>query len=314
MIAGLETPDSGSIYINDKVVNNVPPRERNIALVFQSYALYPLKTVYENIAFPLRVRKVPRDEIEKRVKYVAELLHINHLLERKPAQLDVGERQRVALGRALVREVDVLLLDEPLTNLDAKLRVEMRGELKRLQKEMGATVICVTHDQSEAMAMADRIAVMNSGKIQQEGSPQDIYENPKNLFVAGFIGSPSMNFINCSLNERDGKFYLVAQDFEYDITELAEQIKLSTDQELVLGIRPEHISISKKPIDENSIKAKIWAIEPTGHRMFLDLQIGEINLKVNTRQSKIKEGETVWVNLPVEKIRVYDRKTGELIL
>ena len=200
-IAGLETPDEGEIYIDDKLVNDLPPKDRDVAMVFQSYALYPHMTVYGNLAFPLKMRKLPKDEIDKKVKEVAKLLNIDHLLDRKPRQLSGGEMQRVALGRALVRTPRVFLMDEPLSNLDAKLRVYMRAELKKLQRDLKITTIYVTHDQAEAMAMADRIAVMNKGKILQYSEPHDVYEKPANLFVAGFIGSPPMNFIKASIVE-----------------------------------------------------------------------------------------------------------------
>jgi len=213
-IAGLETPDEGEIYIGDRLVNDLPPKDRDIAMVFQSYALYPHMTVYDNLAFPLKMRKYPKDEIDKRVKEVARLLRIEDLLDRKPRQLSGGQQQRVALGRALVRNPQVWLMDEPLSNLDAKLRVYMRAELKKLQKDLGITTIYVTHDQAEAMAMGDRIAVMDKGKILQYDEPHVVYEKPANIFVAGFLGSPPMNFVDATIVERDSQIILDAGVFE----------------------------------------------------------------------------------------------------
>ena len=216
-IAGLETPDEGEIYIDDRLVNDLPPKDRDIAMVFQSYALYPHMTVYGNLAFPLKMRKLPKDEIDKKVREVAKLLRIEELLDRKPRQLSGGQQQRVALGRALVRTPKVFLMDEPLSNLDAKLRVYMRAELKKLQRDLKITTIYVTHDQAEAMAMADRIAVMNKGKILQYSEPNHVYEKPANLFVAGFIGSPPMNFIKASIVEKDSRIILDAGFFQYEL-------------------------------------------------------------------------------------------------
>ncbi|MBO3768814.1 MAG: ABC transporter ATP-binding protein, partial [Candidatus Brockarchaeota archaeon] len=195
LISGLEFPDKGEIWIGDRIVNKLPPKDRDVAMVFQNYALYPHKTVYENLAFPLKIRHVPKDEIDKRVKSIAKLLGIDRLLERKPGQLSGGEQQRVALGRALIREPKVWLLDEPLSNLDAKLRTYMRAELKKLQRELGITTIYVTHDQVEAMTLADKLIVLNEGVVQQIGSPRELYEKPANVFVATFIGSPPMNIM-----------------------------------------------------------------------------------------------------------------------
>ncbi|RLE71312.1 MAG: glycerol-3-phosphate ABC transporter ATP-binding protein, partial [Thermoprotei archaeon] len=205
MIAGIYKPTSGYIYFGDEIVNDVPPKDRNVGMVFQSYALYPHMTVFDNIAFPLKLKKVPKQEIEKKVKEVAEFLRIAELLDRKPSQLSGGQQQRVALARALAKEPQIFLMDEPLSNLDAKLRIMMRAELKRMQKELGITTIYVTHDQVEAMTMADRIAVLNLGRLQQYGTPDELYNKPSNVFVAGFIGSPPMNFIDGSLVETDDK-------------------------------------------------------------------------------------------------------------
>ncbi|HDJ83484.1 MAG TPA: ABC transporter ATP-binding protein, partial [Desulfurococcaceae archaeon] len=216
MIAGIYKPTKGYIYFDDVIVNDLPPKDRNIGMVFQSYALYPHMRVFDNIAFPLKLQKLPKEEIKKRVLETAKLLRIEDLLNRKPAQLSGGQQQRVALARALAKQPNLFLMDEPLSNLDAKLRVIMRAELKRLQKSLGITTIYVTHDQVEAMTMADRIAVLNKGELQQYSTAEELYSKPSNLFVAGFIGSPPMNFIECTLVERDNKYYLDASDFSIE--------------------------------------------------------------------------------------------------
>jgi multiple sugar transport system ATP-binding protein len=237
MIAGLETPTEGSVYIDGRLVNAMEPRHRDVAVVFQSYALYPHMTVRDNISFPLRMKKYPKDEIHARVRKTSELLQITELLNRKPKQLSGGQQQRVALGRALVREPKVFLMDEPLSNLDAKLRVHMRVELKSLQKRIGITTIYVTHDQVEALTMSDTIALLESGRLQQVGTPEEVYNKPANLFVTGFVGSPPMNFIKTSLNTINGRTVLKAETFEIDVSHRIPY-PLETDSEVTLGIRP----------------------------------------------------------------------------
>lgn len=252
MIAGLEEISEGELYIGDKLVNDVPPKDRDIAMVFQNYALYPHMTVYDNMAFSLKLRHMPKDQIRSRIEDVAKALDISHLLDRKPKALSGGQRQRVALGRAIVREPKVFLLDEPLSNLDAKLRTQMRSELSKLHKRLGTTFIYVTHDQTEAMTMGDRIVVMKDGVIQQVDTPANLYENPVNLFVAGFMGSPQMNFIDAVLEKKDGHVYvnlgsstesgkpdysIPLPDGKIKGTDLAPYI----GKEVILGIRPEHL-------------------------------------------------------------------------
>ena len=248
-IAGLYKPTKGYVYFNDRIINDVPPKDRKIGMVFQSYALYPHMTVFNNIIFPLRLKKIPREEMRRRAIDVANLVHIEELLDRKPGQLSGGQQQRVALCRALIKEPEILLLDEPLSNLDAKLRVTMRSELKRLQKDLGITTIFVTHDQVEAMTMADRIAVLNEGILQQFSTPYELYNHPKNLFVAGFIGNPPINLIDVSFERSNGRFSLKGKDFRVEFPrELA--IGMEGDlsgSELVLGIRPD---ISPLTIEE----------------------------------------------------------------
>jgi multiple sugar transport system ATP-binding protein len=315
-IAGLETPDSGNIYIGDALVNDLPPKDRDIAMVFQSYALYPHMSVFDNIAFPLKMRKMPKDEIKKRVKEVASLLKIEELLDRKPRQLSGGQAQRVALGRAIVRQPKVFLFDEPLSNLDAKLRVYMRAELKRLQKELATTTIYVTHDQVEAMTMADRIALMNNGILQQLASPSDIYHKPENIFVAGFIGSPPMNFINCSLKEFDGEYALDAGEFTIKLPKDIGLIvkEKAESSELVLGIRPEDITVYESAVPE-AIETEVYVIEPLGSENVIDLKIGENLIKaISPPTLWLKIGDKAYINFNKEKMHIFNKKTEKAII
>jgi multiple sugar transport system ATP-binding protein len=316
MIAGLETPTSGDIYFGEDVVTHLPPRNRDVAMVFQSYALYPHLKVYDNISLPLKVRKYSPDEIKHRVKEVAEMLRIIHLLDRKPSELSGGEQQRVALARAIVRKAKVFLMDEPLSNLDAKLRVYMRAELKRLQKDLKITTIYVTHDQIEAMSMADRIAIFNLGSIYQIGSPDDIYKKPQNMFVAGFVGSPPMNFIDCTFKEKNGKAFLDVGTFMIDISKFKEIImKQAVSSELVLGIRPEDVSIYKERPSTESFKAEVYVTEPLGAEIIIDLKVGETIVKAKASPDiELHIGETIWVTFNKDKIYIFDRKTQKIII
>ena len=317
-IAGLETPDEGEIYIDDRLVNDLPPKDRDVAMVFQSYALYPHMTVYGNLAFPLKMRKYPKDEIKKRVMEVAKLLRIEELLDRKPKQLSGGQQQRVALGRALVRNPKVWLMDEPLSNLDAKLRVYMRAELKKLQRDLRITTIYVTHDQAEAMAMADRIAVMNKGKILQYSDPHHVYEKPANLFVAGFIGSPPMNFIKASIIEKDSRVILDAGFFQYELErELGEILKReASGSEVVIGFRPEHMILSKEREANSIFQADVYVVEPMGSNIIVDLKAGEYLLKAVTPPTVEipPPGQKVWVGFPLERLHVFDAKTEKTLI
>jgi len=315
-IAGLETPTSGNIYMGGKLVNDVPTKDRNVAMVFQSWALYPHMKVFDNIAFPLKMHKYPSDEIRRRVKEVAELLQISELLDRKPGELSGGQQQRVALGRAIVREPNVFLMDEPLSNLDAKLRVYMRAELKTLQKRLGVTTIYVTHDQIEAMTMSDRIALLNDGFLQQVGTAEEIYTRPANLFVAGFIGSPPMNFMNGTfVEEYSGEAYIDTSFFKLDVSEFKDIIKKNaTSDELVFGIRPEHITLSRERV-EGAIKAKVYVLEPLGRKVIVNLQVGDAIFKVEEKPGfKAESGEEVWMIFDKEKLYIFDKKTGKAII
>lgn len=311
-IAGLESPTSGRIYFDDKVVNDLSPRERNVAMVFQSYALYPHMTVYDNIAFPLVVRKAPKDEIDRRVKEMAEFLHIEKILDRKPSEISGGERQRVALGRALIRKPTVFLMDEPLSNLDAKLRVYMRAELKALHRELGITTIYVTHDQVEAMTMSDRIALLNEGVLQQVAAPDELYYRPANIFVGSFIGSPPMNMAEGKLVEKDNRLYLDTACFSLDLTEFKSLLASHVGSEVIFGVRPEDISLYETPAEER-IRAKVYVAEPLGGKAIVSLHIGDILIKVETLETW-KPETTVWVSINKNKIHLFDKKTGTLIM
>jgi len=325
-IAGLEKPDQGRIIIGDKVVFDaekkiyLSPKDRDIAMVFQNYALYPHMKVFDNIAFPLVVRRrelgLTKEDIRKRVIWVAKMLNIDNLLDRYPRQLSGGQQQRVALARALVRNPNLFLMDEPLSNIDAKLRVMMRSELKKLQKELGITTIYVTHDQAEAMTMADRVAVLNKGRIMQIGTPSELYHKPKNLFVAGFIGSPPMNFIDVTLKEIKEGYVLDAGEFQVKLPkELAEIIvKKTKSTELILGIRPEDIIVSKEPV-EDAFVAEIYVVEPLGSHTIVNIKIGDRIIKSEHLGEFIASpGDKVYVKFKIDKIHVFDKNTEETII
>ena len=316
LIAGLEQLTEGKIHIGDKLVNDVPPRDRNIAMVFQTYALYPHMNVFDNIAFPLKIRHMDKSEIQKRVKEAAETLEIGNLLKRKPKELSGGQRQRVALGRAIVRKPAVFLMDEPLSNLDAKLRVYMRAELKRLQKRLDTTLIYVTHDQVEAMTMSDRIAIMNDGRLQQVDNPTNIYFNPRNLWVAGFIGSPPMNFFDCTLVEKEGRVVLDVTEFQVPLsTEHSAAIRKGiSNSELVLGVRPEDMTVTKQSVP-GGIQAKIYVTEPIGDSVIVDARIGGTLAKAKAHPSfDAKLDDTVYLTFDRQRMHVFDKKTGDTIL
>lgn len=313
LIAGLEEPTTGNIYINGRLVNDLPPKDRNVAMVFQSYALYPHMTVFDNIAFPLKIKKIPKNEILQKVKEVAVMLEIEELLNRKPKELSGGQRQRVALGRAIIRNPNVFLMDEPLSNLDAKLRVQMRAEIKRLQKTLGITTIYVTHDQVEAMTMSDRIALMDKGRIIQIGTSEQLYNRPKNVWVAQFIGNPPMNLINCSLGEENGNLFLFRSDFKLRLPHSIRKIVESKKQEVILGFRPEDASITKRKA--NTIKTKVCLLEPIGDATIVNLMIGDSLVRVKTKTNlKIKVGSEVYLKIMLNKIHIFDKESQQIIL
>ena len=320
MVAGLESVTSGEILIDGKVVNDLPPKDRDIAMVFQSYALYPSMTVRENIAFGLNVKKVPKAEQEEIVARVAETLQITHLLDRRPAQLSGGQRQRVAMGRAISRKPSLFLFDEPLSNLDAKLRVEMRAEIKLLHQRLKATIVYVTHDQIEAMTMGDLIAVMKDGVVQQLGTPQEIYDNPANLFVAGFIGSPSMNFITVKpviegnevfvAIENAGKSLRLALPFA------ADKLRSYAGRDVILGVRPEQITDMSSAHGDvgQELGCLIDLVEPTGPDTLLTTRLNGAAVTCRTHpREAVLPGQTMQLSFNLSKAAMFDPANGERI-
>jgi len=316
LIAGLEVPDEGEIYIGDELVNDLTPAERDIAMVFQTYALYPHLTVYRNLSSPLEAKNTPKDEMDSRVKEVAEILGITPLLEKYPTQLSGGEMQRVAIGRAIIRRPRVYLLDEPLTNLDAKLRVHMRAELKRLQKELGQTMIYATHDELEALSMSDKIAVIHGGRIVQYGTPMDVFQHPKNLFVATFVGTPSMNLFDCSLVEKEGHTYLEGEAFSIDVSDLASLIRSRlSNSELILGIRPNDFEVHREKPPGDHMEGEVYVVEPMGASAIVDVKIGSVLAKVKVPGSySLDIGSRVWLAFSRDKMHIFDKNTREAIL
>ena len=328
MIAGLEEISEGELYIGDRLVNDIAPKDRDIAMVFQNYALYPHMTVFDNMAFGLKLRKTPKDEIKRRVDEAARILDITHLLDRKPKALSGGQRQRVALGRAIVREPQVFLLDEPLSNLDAKLRAQMRTELSKLHLRLGTTFIYVTHDQTEAMTKGTRIVVMKDGFIQQVDTPQNLYSKPVNVFVAGFIGSPQMNFIDVTLKERNGKLVVAFDDVEgaenngYEI-ELPEgkrtpEVEAYIGKGMILGVRPEDLKDEEMFLSTAStglIDCTVDVTELMGAETYLYVTCAGRNLiaRVSPR-STAKAGDTIKMAIDINKIHLFDKETERVVL
>jgi len=316
MVAGLEDITEGELYIDGDLMNDVPPKDRNIAMVFQNYALYPHMTVYENMAFGLRIKKVEKKEIDRRVHEAARTLDIEKLLERKPKALSGGQRQRVAVGRAIVRNPKVFLFDEPLSNLDAKLRVQMRAELSDLHLRLNATMIYVTHDQIEAMTMANKIVVMKDGKVQQIGSPLYLYNNPVNKFVAGFIGSPPMNFLVVKVMEENGSLVLEEGSFKIKpAAEHTEKLKNYVGKELYFGIRPEDLSYTVSSGGDNTIPVKITVVEPLGADIHLWLTTETQPMVARTEPHyDFKVGDSAVFIPHMEKARYFDKETELSIL
>lgn len=318
MIAGLEDISDGELFIDNKLVNSVAPKDRDIAMVFQSYALYPHMSVYKNMAFALKLRKTPKEEIDKKVRWAAKILDIEPYLKRKPGALSGGQRQRVALGRAMVRNPKVFLLDEPLSNLDAKLRTEMRSQISVLHKRLGTTFVYVTHDQTEAMTMADRIVVMDRGVIKQFDTPQKLYAEPADMFVAGFIGSPSMNFIECKITENDGALCCEFATYSFKIPrEKAKKLLPYAGKSVVMGVRPEKLKAycGDNVGDEDCVvNAHVELAEMTGGEVNVYFSLGgKKHVAVIRTEKKIASGETVRLLLHGADAHFFDKETEKTI-
>jgi multiple sugar transport system ATP-binding protein len=312
MIAGLEEITSGEIFIDGKLVNNVSPKDRDIAMVFQNYALYPHMTVFENIAFGLKLRKFSNEEIKKRVEEAAAILDLQDYLERKPRQLSGGQRQRVAVGRAIVRKPKVFLFDEPLSNLDAKLRVQMRTEISRLHKNLDATMIYVTHDQTEAMTMGDRIVILKDGEVQQTGTPMELYNNPVNKFVAGFIGSPSMNFLKGKIIAGNGLLFVSQnEELKINLRDSKSLVLNKYDNKTVeIGIRPEHFKVAQ-PNLPSVVNVKLDVVEPMGNESFLYFQLeGQQFIARISVPFDLKAGQQIQLQIGTDNIYFFDTDTG----
>ncbi|GAB6101309.1 ABC transporter ATP-binding protein [Thermococcus atlanticus] len=310
-IAGIYKPTGGRIYFDDRDITDIPPKDRNVGLVFQNWALYPHMKVFDNIAFPLELRKVPRQEITVKVREVAGMLHIEDLLDRYPWQLSGGQQQRVAIARALVKEPDVLLLDEPLSNLDALLRIEVRAELKRLQKELGITAIYVTHDQAEALAMADRIAVIREGKILQVGTPDDVYYRPKYRFVGGFLGNPPMNFVDAEVDAENGYLNVYGSRIPVpaQYRELVEKLGI---KEVLLGFRPHDAEVLREK--REGLAGEVYSFEPLGREQIVTVSVDGAFVKVFAPEGEhFSFGEKVTVELREDRIVLFDKKTEKAL-
>ncbi len=305
-IAGLEDITGGELRIGGRLVNDVPPAERGIAMVFQSYALYPHMNLYENMAFGLKLAKVPKDEIDRAVRYAARILHIEHLLERKPKDLSGGQRQRVAIGRAIVRKPEVFLFDEPLSNLDAALRVRMRYEFAKLHEDLKTTMVYVTHDQVEAMTLADRIVVLSAGKIEQVGTPLELYEHPDNLFVAGFIGSPKMNFIEADITEASAGHAIVRLSSGASLRVLVDASRAQIGERVTLGVRPEHFNVGG---DSNLIEATVTFVESLGGSTHAYCAYPGVEDALTCEfdgRTRIRAGDSLSLQLPPEACYLFD--------
>jgi multiple sugar transport system ATP-binding protein len=315
LVAGLIPMTGGDIYIGDKLVTDLDPKDRDIAMVFQNYALYPNKTVYKNLAFPLQMRKLPKPEIEKKVMAAAKVLDIEHLLARKPRELSGGQQQRVALGRALVRDPRAFLMDEPLSNLDAKLRVQMRSEIKRFHQDLNATVIYVTHDQLEAVTMADKMAVMTGGLLQQYDSPKNVFDHPVNVFVAGFVGSPAMSLIALEVASNGMDVSLHSPDgWNLPLSPAnVRKVQKSSSKRVVLGARHSTLRIHKSAVP-GAVEGKVYTVEPTGDITFAQIYLGSAVVIVSLDPNvEIRPDEPVWVAFDQERMHLFDGETQQAL-
>jgi len=318
MVAGFVRPAAGEVYLDGQPISHLYPGDRNIAMVFQSYALYPHKTVREHFIFPLIPAKIPKHEIEQRVNEMADFLEMHDLLDRYPGELSAGQQQRVAIGRALIRHPRLFLLDEPLNNLDERLRVEMRANLRKMQQDLQITTVYVTHDQVEAQAMGDKIVVMDMGHIRQVGSPQQIYQHPDDLFVAGFIGTPPMNFIGCRLERRDSQAVLQNAHFSLPMQAglAARTESLVEGKELILGVRPEHIRVASQP-EEGAIPAEVYVLEPQSNELIMALKLGNLIIKARDDKREIgfrpNVGQQVWIKFLQDYVHLFDKSTEQCL-
>ena len=314
LVAGLIEMTDGDIYVGDRLINDLDPKDRDLAMVFQNYALYPNKSVFDNLAFPLKMRKLGKAEIEDRVRKTATILNIEMLLDRRPRQLSGGQQQRVALGRALVRNPAAFLMDEPLSNLDAKLRVQMRAELKRFHQELGATILYVTHDQVEAVTMADKMAVMSGGVLQQYGAPKEIYDAPINTFVASFVGSPAMNLVAATVTEADGRTVLRgASGWVLPLGDRHQALARSSSGEVVLGVRHGAVEVSPEAID-GAIPARIYTVEPTGDITYLHITLdGETIVASVPPDTAFRPDMPVWLRLDDDGLHLFEARDGARI-
>lgn len=319
MIAGLEFISEGDILLDGERINDLEPRHRDIAMVFESYALYPQKSVFDNMASPLRLRKLSKEEIERRVRETARILEIERLLDRRPSQLSGGQKQRVAIGRVLVREPKAFLFDEPIAHLDAKLRARMRGELKHIQRTLGTTTVYVTHDQLEAMSMADRIAIMRDGVLQQIGTPHEVFNRPANVWVATFVGDPPMNVLNGELHTVDGVLVVGAPEFSVVVPE-QKAVALSAaslqEQKVQVGIRPEALTLSPVSDAAHPIAGRVYAVQPLGDVEIVDVRVGEDRILVRTELGTISNEDIdapVHLGYKPEKLHFFDTATGQAV-
>jgi multiple sugar transport system ATP-binding protein len=314
IIAGLESLSAGQLAIGGRIVNDVPPNERDIAMVFQSYALYPHMSVYENMAFALQLRKLPRAEIDARVREAAEILGITPVLGRRPRQLSGGQRQRVAIGRAIVRQPRVFLFDEPLSNLDAKLRVQMRREIARIRRELSATIVYVTHDQVEAMTLGDRIVVMNEGRVEQIGSPLELYDHPQTLFVATFIGSPAMNIVHGRYQAGATPQFIANDDPSFSLPISVAQVRLfehSRNDQIAIGIRPEDLRVVPSGTGQSELSATVDASEPLGNEVLLYLRVGKQDLTARAEPRLLsRPGDRLSLAVDPSRMHFFDQATG----
>jgi len=313
MVAGIYKPTEGLVKFDGRIVNRLQPKDRNIGMVFQSYALYPHMTVYENLAFPMKLNNTPADEMKKRTQRVADMMGISHLMDRRPSQLSGGQQQRVALGRALTKEPSLLLFDEPLSNLDARLRISMRGEIKRLQLDLGITSIYVTHDQVEAMTMADRVAVMQGGHLQAYCPPSQLYDQPSNLFVASFVGNPPMNFMNVEVGLENGDYHAQGEGIDALVSPERGSVAAGRGR-VVLGVRPEDVSIVPADHGEGTL-GEVYVVEPMGRDDLVEISIGKVRVHVLAdREKNYDIGDHVRLKFDAEKVHFFDPETEKSLL